>query len=213
MMREPLVSVVIAVRNEAPHLPGCLTALARQTYPRDRLEIIVADGRSTDGSADVARRFDGCLPLHVIENPERVTPAGFNHAIRVARGDVVIILGARSVVAPDFVEQSVAALRRTGADAVGGVVESVPPRGRAGATARAIALALRSPFGVGDARYRHGTREQEVDTVNYGAYRRDVFARVGLFDPALAWVEDDEFNYRLRAAGGRLVLSPAIRGR
>ena len=77
--------------------------------------------------------------------------------------------------------------------------------------ARAISLAQRSPFGVGDARYRYATTEGEIDTVNYGAYRREVFERIGLFDESLQWVEDDEFNYRLRAAGGRLVLDPAIR--
>ena len=126
---------------------------------------------------------------------------------------MIVILGARTEVADDFIAESVAALARTGADAVGGVVASEPLDGHDTAGARAVALALRSPFGVGDARYRYGTVEREVDTVNYGAYRRTVFERVGLFDEALAWVEDDEFNYRLRAAGGRLVLAPRIRVR
>ena len=208
----PLVSVVLAVRNEAPHLPRCLAALARQTYPHDRLEVIVVDGRSADGSAEIARAFvGGTLAITVLDNPRRLTPAAFNIGIQAARGDVIVILGARAEVAPDFVAESVAALNRTGADAVGGVVESRPAPGSRPATGRAIALALRSPFGVGDARYRYTGREGEADTVNYGAYRRSVFARVGLFDESLQWVEDDEFNYRLRAAGGRLVVSPRIR--
>ncbi|MFN8557805.1 MAG: glycosyltransferase [Dehalococcoidia bacterium] len=149
--------------------------------------------------------------MTVLDNPARVTPAALNIGIRHARGAVIIILGARAVVAPDFIAESIAALVRTGADAVGGVVESRPWLGHDTATARAIALALRSPFGVGDARYRYAGREQDADTVNYGAYRRDVFDRIGLFDESLSWVEDDELNYRLRAAGGRLVVSPRIR--
>jgi GT2 family glycosyltransferase len=210
----PLVSVVLAVRDEAAHLPRCLAALAAQDYPAGRLEVIVADGCSRDGSAAIARGFDGRpLPVRVVENHARVTPAGFNRGIAVARGDVIVILGARAEVAPDFIAESVAALARTGADAVGGVVESRAPEGQASATARAIALALRSPFGVGDARYRHATVEREADTVNYGAYRRDAFLRAGSFDESMTWVEDDEFNYRLRAAGGRLVVSPRIRVR
>lgn len=208
----PMVSVLLAVRNEAAHLPQCLTALAAQTYPHERLEVIVADGCSTDGSAATALAAKG-LNVRVVENPARVTPAGFNRALEVAVGEVIIILGARAEVAPDFVAESVAALQRTRADAVGGVVESVPLAGSDGPVARAIALALRSPFGVGDARYRYATDERETDTVNYGAYRRSVFERVGVFDEALLWVEDDEFNYRLRAAGGRLVVSPRIRVR
>lgn len=202
-----LVSIVLAVRNEARYLPRCLAALACQEYPGDRIEVLIADGGSTDGTAELARAQDG---VTVIDNPAHVTPAGFNAGIRAARGDVIIILGARAEVAPDFVAQSVAALARTGADAVGGVVDS-RPWDATSATARAIALALRSPFGAGGARYRYATTEQVTDTVNYGAYRREVFTRIGLFDEALAYVEDDEFNYRLRAAGGRLALSPKIR--
>ena len=210
----PFVSVVLAVRDEAPYLPRCLGALVTQTYPHDRLEVIVADGGSRDGSCAIAGWFAGGAPaVRVLDNPARVAPAGFNLGVRTARGDVVIILGARAEVAPDFVAESVAALERTGADAVGGVVESRAWAGADSPTARTIALALRSPFGVGDARYRYTAREQETDTVNYGAYRRAVFDRIGLFDESLTWVEDDELNYRLRAAGGRLVVSPRIRVR
>lgn len=210
----PFVSVVLPVRDEAPFLPRCLEALAHQTYPRERFEVIVADGGSRDGSAAIAEAYAARgLPLRVLPNPAGTTPAGLNVGVRHARGEVIVILGARAEVAADFLARSVAALARTGADAVGGVVESSPWAGRETSTARAIALALRSPFGVGDARYRYARREQEVDTVNYGAYRRAVFARVGLFDETMTWVEDDEFNYRLRAAGGRLVLVPEVRVR
>lgn len=209
----PLVSVLLAIRNEAPHLPRCLDALAAQTWPRDRIEVIVADGCSEDGSAAVARGYMDGLNLTVVENPARNTPSGFNRALVAARGEVVIILGARAEVAPDFIERSVAALDASGADAAGGVVESLPMEGKDTPTARAVALALRSPFGVGGARYRYADTGGWVDTVNYGAYRRAVFQQIGGFDEMMTWVEDDEFNYRLRAAGGRLWLDPAIRVR
>jgi GT2 family glycosyltransferase len=175
------------------------------------LEVFVIDGASVDGTAARATAWAerNGRPVVVLDNDMRITPAAFNRGIRTANGDVIVILGAHARPDPRFVERSVAALARTGADAVGGVVRAVAEGG--GAVAQAIGLAQRSPFGVGDARYRYATAECEVDTVNYGAYRRDVFARVGLFDEALQWVEDDELNYRLRAAGGRLVLDPAIR--
>jgi hypothetical protein len=149
------------------------------------------------------------LPLRVLCNPARSAPAGFNRGIEAARGEVIVILGARARPAPAFVAASVEALARSGADAVGGVVRTVAATGSA--IGRAIALAQRSPFGVGDAAYRYAEAARPVDTVNYGAYRRNVFDRIGGFDEAFAWVEDDELNYRLRAAGGRLWLDPAIR--
>jgi GT2 family glycosyltransferase len=209
----PLVSVIIAARNEAAWIEGCLAALAGQTYPRGRMDVILVDGCSTDGTAERARRWAAAngLPLRLLDNPSRLTPAGFNRGLAVATGAVVVILGARARPVPDFLAASVQALARTGADAVGGVVETVSSTGSL--VARAVALAQRSPFGVGDAGYRYADREGEVDTVNYGAYRRAVFDRIGGFDESLQWVEDDELNYRLRKAGGRLVLGPAIRVR
>ena len=206
----PLVSILIATRNEDGFITGCLEPLARQTYPRACMQIVLIDGCSTDDTVSRALAWaarEG-VDLQVIENPQRITPAAFNRGLAVARGEVIIILGARARVAPDFVEASVATLERSGADVVGGVVRTVA--GTDDAVARAIALAQRTPFGVGDAQYRYADHECEPDTVNYGAYRREVFDRIGHFDESLQWAEDCELNYRLRAAGGRLVLDPAI---
>jgi len=206
----PVISVVIAARNEAAAIEDCLNALACQTYPADSLEVVLADGMSDDETVALARGQAAArgIALRVVENERQETPAGFNRGIQAARGEVVVILGARARVGPDFLRASVAALDQTGADAVGGVVHTLP--GGDGAMAEAIALAQRSPFGVGDAGYRYADSGRWVDTVNYGAYRREVFERVGLFDESMQWVEDDELNYRLRAAGGRLWLDPAI---
>ncbi|MGH2587437.1 MAG: glycosyltransferase family 2 protein [Dehalococcoidia bacterium] len=206
----PLVSVVIAARNEAAAIEGCLEALACQTHPADRIEVLLADGASTDGTVRLALAYAEArgVALRVLQNERRDTPSGFNLGIEAARGEVIVILGVRARVGQDFVRASVAALRESGADAVGGVVRTTP--GGDGAMAEAIALAQRSPFGVGDAGYRYAGSSRWVDTINYGAYRRAVFERVGLFDESMQWVEDDELNYRLREAGGRLWLDPAI---
>lgn len=206
----PTVSILLAVRNESSDILACLATIAAQRYPHHCLDLIVIDGASVDGTAARVQGWavHGALPVTLLTNPRRSTPAAFNLGLSAARGEVVILLGARARLSPDFVALSVAALERTGADAVGGVVRSASRGG--GVLGRAISLAQRSPFGVGNARYRYAEHEAEVDTVNYGAYRRAVFERIGGFDEAMQWVEDDEFNYRLRKAGGRLVLDPAI---
>lgn len=205
----PLISVLIAVRNEGASIGACLACLARQDYPAALIEVIIADGCSEDATPAIVRRFAGAAPFHVelLTNEKCSSAAGFNAALRASRGDVIVILGARARPEPAFLRESVAALRESGAAAAGGLV-----RGLAGGFQGQVnALALRSPFGAGGARYRHGGQPGETDTVNYGAYRRAVFARIGGFDETMTNVEDDEFNYRLRARGGRLFFSPEIR--
>jgi hypothetical protein len=143
----------------------------------------------------------------VFDNPKRTTPAGLNAAIQRARGEVVAYALAHGEIAADFVSRGVEALERTGADVVGPAIQTAGE----GRTGEAIAAALSSQFGVGRALFRYSGREQEVDTVAFACYRREVFDRVGLFDEGLVGDEDSEFHFRLREAGGRIVLSPAMR--
>jgi succinoglycan biosynthesis protein ExoA len=205
----PFVSVLLAIRNEAPLLRGSLAAIAAQDYPSERMEVVVADGASVDGSRGMVEAFAAShpFPVRIVDNPKRSAAAGFNAGLQLARGTVIVILGARALPAPTFLTESVLALNESGADVVGGVVRAFAE----GAEAQAAALALGSPFGVGDARYRYSQSAGDVDTVNYGAYRSSVFQEAGGFDETMDNVEDDEFNYRLRAAGKRLYLSPRIR--
>jgi succinoglycan biosynthesis protein ExoA len=210
-LAQPPVSVVIATRNEAAAIEGCLDALGCQTYPRDRIEVVLADALSEDGTVERAAARAACLglDLRIVSNPRRITPAGFNRGIEAARGRYILILGARARLDAGYISAAVDTLDQTGADAVGGVVRTVA--GGPGPIARAVALAQRSPFGVGDAGYRYAQTARAADTVNYGVYRREVFERIGGFDESMQWVEDDELNYRLRAAGGRLRLEPSMR--
>jgi glycosyltransferase involved in cell wall biosynthesis len=206
----PFVTVIIPVRDEAGYIGRCLQALAAQTYPGDRFEVIVLDGGSTDSTEDEVRvtAETAGLTIFYADNPRRTAATGFNLGLTLAHGDVIVRLDGHSRPANDFLAASVQALRETGADAVGGPIET---RGH-GATGRAIALAMSSPFGIGDTAFRDpGAGLQETDSVPYGAYRRDAFERAGALAEDIDRGEDDEFNYRLRAAGGRIVLSPAIR--
>ena len=206
----PPVSVIIPMHNERSYIGQCLTALSRQDYPAERLEIIVVDGQSEDGSQEIVERMAHQFgSLRLLTNPDRIAAAGLNLGLDAAQGAVIIILGAHSEVAEDFVSQSVRALETTGADCVGGLLESVAY----GPMGEAIAAAMSSPFGIGDARFRYSRREGYVDTVAFGAYRREVFQRIGRFDEHMYRNVDDEFNYRLASTGGKLWLAPSIRSR
>jgi glycosyltransferase involved in cell wall biosynthesis/SAM-dependent methyltransferase len=204
------VTVIVPVRDEAASLARCLASLLAQDFPAARMEILVVDGMSADGSDRVARDAvrGATTSVRVIANPRRTAAAAMNLGIREARGDVIVRLDGHAEAAPDFVRRSVEALERTGADCVGGPIETVGE----GATGRAIALAMSSRFGVGGAAFRTGgNRETDVDTVAFGAYRRSAFERAGPFDETFVRNQDDEFHLRLTRAGGRIVLVPGVR--
>lgn len=206
--RQPLVSVVIPMRNEEASIGDCLEAVLSQDYPSDRLEVIVVDGDSDDGSASVvaaaAERSGGRVRL--LSNPARIVPPGLNLAIRAARGEVIARVDGHTRIASDYVREGVAALARTGADNVGGAMTATG----GGVLGDAVARVTSSRFGVGSY-FHYGTEEREVDTVYLGMWPRAVFERIGLFDEELVRNQDDELNYRLRKAGGRVVLVPSMR--
>lgn len=203
----PLVSIVIPALNEERYIVPLLDSLAAQDYGAGRIEVLVADGGSSDRTREMVLAYKGPFErLLLVDNPRRSTSSGMNEGIALARGDCWIILGAHSEANPDFVRQSVDALRRTGAACVGGPIET---RGRS-TTGKAIAAAMSSPFGVGDAKFRYSDKEEDVDTVPFGCYHRRAWEIVGGFDETIDGGDDDGFNAALREAGGRIVLVPEI---
>jgi glycosyltransferase involved in cell wall biosynthesis len=204
----PFVSIIMPVRNEGRHLAHCLEGILRQDYPRERLEVIVADGMSEDDTRAILTSFHRSdPPVRVIDNPQRIVPTGLNAALRLARGEVIVRMDAHTEYAPDYVAQCIAVLAETGADNVGG-----PARTRAeGYWERAIAAAYHSRFACGGARFHEVGYEGPVDTVTYGCWKKEVFDRLGAFDEELVRNQDDEHNLRLTRAGGMVWQSPRIR--
>ncbi len=203
----PFVSLILPIRNEAKHIRGCLESIAQQDFPHEQMEIIIADGLSTDNTKEVVETFKPSdIPLIWLDNPGKIVPTGLNLAIRQARGDVIIRVDGHTTLASDYVQQCVLALQCSGAENVGGRMNPVGKN----TFGKAVALATSSPFGVGGARFHYSTQEEWVDTVYLGAWPKEVFQKVGLFDEELVRDQDDEFNYRLREAGGKILLIPRI---
>lgn len=205
---KPFVTVIMPIRNEADFIARSLGAVATQDYPADRMEILVADGMSTDDTRriveDTARSAK--FPIVIIDNHGKIVPTGWNAALKAAKGEIIVRVDGHTIIAPNYVSACVAALERTGADNVGGRMDAVGESD----WAKAIALATSSPFGVGGARFHYATGEEYVDTVYMGAWRRETFDKIGGFDEQMVRNQDDEFNYRLRAAGGKILLSDTI---
>jgi succinoglycan biosynthesis protein ExoA len=203
----PSVSIVVPVLNEERYIHACLRAILAQDYPTSQLEVIVVDGMSTDRTAEIVAGIAAeDYRIRLLYSPKRRTPFSMNIGVAAARGDIVVRIDGHSVVPKEHVRQCVEFLLQSGADHVGGLMRA---KG-IGYVASTIALALSSPFGVGSARFRYTQREQDIDTVPFGAYRRETLIRLGGFDERFFVGQDSEFDYRITLSGGRVRISPAI---
>lgn len=204
------VSIVIPCRNEEKFIGKCLDSIVASDYPKDRLEVLVVDGVSEDGTRIAVQSYARKHAfVRLLDNPKKITPAALNIGIANAKGEIIMRMDAHTTYPSHYISGLVGWLERTQADNVGGVCFTVPATQTF--MAEAIALALSHPFGVGNAYFRIGVKEPRlVDTVPFGCYRREVFDRIGMFDERLVRNQDIEFNSRLRGAGGKIFITPEI---
>jgi len=205
----PSVAIVIPCRNEEKYIEKCLHSFLDQDYPAEKLNAFVCDGMSDDKTREKVQALAMLHPgIHLLDNVEKTTPQALNLGIKNTDADIIIILGAHAEMAIDYVSECVKVLLEDkSVGCSGGVLENVYEN----ETSRVIGMAMASPFGVGNAHFRTATKSGYVDTVAFGAYRREVFDKIGLFDEELVRNQDDEFNYRVIKAGFNICLSPAIR--
>ena len=200
-----LVTVVVPACNEEKFLGACLDSVLAQDYPQ--LQVVVVDGDSGDGTADVVRsRMAQDDRVELLRNARRNIPSSLNLAVQQARGQWLVRVDAHSTIGRDYVRTAVERLREGTWGGVGGRKDAV---GRTPA-GRAIAVAMASRFGVGNSTYHFGTTEQEVDHLPFGAYPTEVVRRVGGWNEELTANEDFEFDHRLREAGMRLLFEPRM---
>ena len=207
-----LISIIIPCFNEQKRIRGLLESLSAQTYPHEKIEILIADGLSTDRTREEIIAFlqtSSDLKIKIIDNPKRTIPAGLNVAIRSSHGDILVRIDAHSKPYPDYIERCVDALTNGLGENVGGVWEILP--GENTWIANSIAKAASLPLAVGDALYRHASRPAYVETVPFGSFKRELIALIGFFNESLLTNEDYEFNTRIRESGGRIWLDPKIR--
>lgn len=208
----PKVSIIVPCYNEQSTIRLLLDALRAQSFPNSEMEVILADGMSTDGTRAVVTAFQKECPdleVRIVDNVLRNIPSGVNRALEAARGEIIVRSDAHSKPYPDYVANSVKALEEGRGDNVGGVWEIHP--GAKTWIAKSIASAASHPLGVGDAMYRLAAKASEVDTVPFGSYRRSLIEKIGPYNEALLTNEDYEFNTRIRKSGGRVWLDPSIR--
>jgi succinoglycan biosynthesis protein ExoA len=207
-----IVSIIVPCFNEQATIQQMLQAVYNQHFPREEIEVIIADGRSTDQTRLKIIEYQETHPdlsIQVVDNEKRNIPSGLNIAINLASGEYVIRLDGHSIPDNDYVENCVQCLKEGKGENVGGAWE-IRPRGKS-LSARSIALAAALPLAVGDAHYRIGGIAQAVDTVPFGAFKREYIIRIGKYNESLLSNEDYELNTRIRLKGGTIWFDPDIR--
>jgi succinoglycan biosynthesis protein ExoA len=208
----PSISIIVLCRNEKDFIAGCLDSLLANDYPRDRFEILVADGMSEDGTRSIVEFYAKQHSfLKLVDNPRKLPSSAANQGIRVAKGDLIMIAGAHAVYPKDYVSKcAIYSQNYPEAGNVGGVRET-EARDKT-IFGKAIAYVSSHPFGAGTAGYhRGGASPSWVESVWGGCYRREVFEKIGIYNELLVVGEDREFNRRLRNSGGRILQVPEIK--
>jgi glycosyltransferase involved in cell wall biosynthesis len=213
MNQQPTVSIIIPVRNEEQFIRTTLQHCFEQDYPAGRLEILLADGMSSDRTREVIHEFvkeyggEDVPAVRIIDNPQQIVPTGLNRAIRASNADVIVCMGAHAEYERDYVRQCVRVLEETAADNVGGPARAIAR----GYVARAVAAAYNSPFSVGGARFHDPDYEGYVDTVTFGCWYRAYLLSIDGYDEEFVRNQDDEMNLRTILSGGKIYQSPAIK--
>ncbi len=204
----PGVSYVMPVLNEAGYLEAAVASILAQDYPGD-VEVVLAVGPSTDGTDAIVERLVAAEPrIRVVDNVGMDIPIGLNLAIRASRHPVIVRVDAHTELAPGYTSRAVAALARTGAASLGGIMVAT---GRPGFQA-AVARAYNSRFGLGGGAYHaEHASDGPAESAYMGVMLRDELLDIGLFDETLRRGEDWELNHRLRRAGKLVWLDPGLK--
>lgn len=203
----PSVSVIVPVLNEERHLRDAVQMILAQDYDGP-LEVVLALGPSKDRTDEVAAEMAAADPrVRTVANPSGKTPNALNAAIAASRHEVIARVDGHAEIPSDYISTAVSELVRVGADNVGGLMDA---RGRS-PFERAVACAMRSPLGVGNARFHVGGGAGEAETVYLGVFRRSALERVGGYDQHFARAQDWEMNHRIRESGGLVWFTPDLK--
>lgn len=203
------VSVVMPIYNEEKYIGKCIQSLLNQDYESNKMEWIFVDGCSKDRTKEIISEYIAKYPklINVIDNPNKTVPYAMNLGIRKARGKYIVRLDAHAEYSSDYISKCIYYLEKTGADNVGGVLETKSH----GFVGNAVAMMLSSKFGVGNSQFRTNGKSGYVDTVPFGAFRRETFEKYGYYDERLTRNQDNEMNYRIRKNGGKIYLAEDIK--
>jgi len=207
----PSISITIPARNEEKYIEKCILSILSADYPQEKIKVFVCDGLSTDNTREIVSSLSNKHKnIQLIDNEKQTTPFALNLGLKASNCAIKIILGAHAEIDEDFLKNNVSVLNNyPEVGCAGGIIENVYEN----ESAETIGLAMSSVFGVGNAHFRTGSKNGFVDTVAFGAYRNEVFEKIGYFDEDLIRNQDDEFNFRLLQNGFKIYLNSNIKSK
>jgi GT2 family glycosyltransferase len=211
LISNPFITVVVPVRNEERFIANTLHELLGQDYPKERFEVIVADGGSTDRTKETVAGIAEANPqVRLLDNPKRLSSAGRNIGFKNGRGDIYLVVDGHCHIGHDqLFKNIVACFEKSGAQCLGRPQPLDPPG--LSDFQKAVALARASRIGHGGGSLIYSDHEGFVSPVSHGAvYKREVFDKMGYVDEAFDVCEDVDFNYRVEKAGFKTYMSPSI---
>ena len=204
------ISIICPVYNEENYIENCIESILEQDFTRNKLELILVDGFSTDATRSIIEKFQQKHSfIKLLDNPHKTVPYALNIAIEVARGEYIARIDAHATFPKNYLSTLYSYSKKLNADNVGCLIETLPANNSLPAIS--VAYALSSSFGVGNSFFRIGTKDvKKVDTVPFGFFKKDIFERIGCFDIELTRNQDDEFNGRIIKNNGSIYLIPDI---
>jgi glycosyltransferase involved in cell wall biosynthesis len=203
----PAVSVIMPVLDEERHLRGAVQAILAQEYAGE-LEVVIAIGPSTDRTDEIAAQLVAEDPrVHTVPNPTGRTPAALNAAIKASRHPIVVRVDGHGMLSPNYIATAVRLLEETGAQNVGGLMHAEGEND----WEHAVAAAMTSKIGVGNAAFHTGGQAGPAETVYLGVFRREALEQQGGYNEEFIRAQDWELNFRIREAGGLIWFSPELK--
>jgi glycosyltransferase involved in cell wall biosynthesis len=206
-VQPPAVSVIMPVLNEERHLRGAVQAILAQEYDGE-MEVVIAIGPSSDRTEEIAAELVREDPrVHTVPNPTGRTPAALNAAIKASRHPIVVRVDGHGMLSPNYISTAVRLLEETGAQNVGGIMHAEGEND----WEHAVAAAMTSKIGVGNAAFHTGGEAAPAETVYLGVFRREALEQQGGYNEEFIRAQDWELNFRIREAGGLIWFSPELR--
>ena len=206
----PFVTIILPVKNEKQYITSALNSIFNQNYPENKIELLIADGCSTDGTTEIIKNFQkNHLNIKLIENFGEIVSEGFNLALSQSIGEYILRIDGHSEIPPNYLKNCIELMIKGRADIVGGCIETLSR----GVVGRAISVAQASLFGVGGVKFRNSQQSKAgfVDTLAFGLHKRELFAELGGYDEEMIYNQDDEFNFRVTQAGKKIWMNPILK--